>query len=128
MSRLRADSGDTLVEILVALAVLGIGIVALTGALLTSVTTTTVNRQQAQAESVLVSAAEHVKALPLPATCAGSGTATVGTADVPRDPAYTVTYGPAHPVEGQPCAQLLAVPVRVTGHGFDLAVTVVRRP
>lgn len=121
------DAGDTLVEILVALAVLGIGIVALTGALVTNVTTTGINREQAQAESVLTSAAEHVKGLAALPGC-GAAAVAVSVADVPRDPAYAVTYGPAQAVEGQPCSALVAVPVNVTGNGFALSVTVVKRP
>jgi type II secretory pathway pseudopilin PulG len=127
MRRPQGDSGDTLVEILVALAVLGIGIVALTGALTTNVTTTGLNRQQAQAESVLTSAAEHVKGLATAPACGAVVTAPT-VSEVPRSADYAVSYGPAEAVEGQPCAEVVAVPVKVTGNGFNLSVTVVKRP
>lgn len=127
MRRPQGEAGDTLVEILVALAVLGIGIVALTGALVTNVTTTSINREQAQAESVLASAAEFVKGLSGTPAC-GVFLASPTLTEVPRSAAYAITFGPAVSVDSQPCAQLVGVPVNVTGNGFALSVTVVKRP
>lgn len=124
----RGEAGDSLVEILVALAVLSIGIVALVGALTTNVTTTVVNRDQAQAESTLTSAAEYVKRLSLPFTCNGGTATSVPFNAVPRGPAFSVSYGPPEPLAGQPCSNLIAVPVNVSGGGFSLTVRVVKRP
>lgn len=122
------DRGDSLVEILVTLAVLSIGMVALLSALTTNVTITGVNRDQSQATAVLASAAEHVKALPgFPMSCTGGTPVTISTSDVPRPAAYSVSYGPAEAVEGQPCSEVVAVPVRIMGNGFDRTVHVVRR-
>ena len=128
MHRFRDQAGDTLVEVLVALAVLSIGIVALVGALTTNITMTVTNRDQSQAESVLASAAEHVKSLSLPFSCSGGTPTAVATSAVPRSDSYAVTYGPAEALAGQPCAKLIAVPVVVTGNGFALTVRVVKRP
>lgn len=123
------DRGDTLVEILVALAILGIAITAMVGALGAHVSTTNINRNQSQAESVLAAAAEHVKALEaFTFACPGIGSVTLTTAELPRDAAYSVAYGPAEAIDGQPCDRLVAVPVRVQGNGFDLTVRVVKRP
>ena len=128
MSRSRGDRGDSLVEILVALAVLSIGMVALLSALTTNITITGTNRDQSQAGAVLVSAAEHVKSAPsIPFSCTGGSAVAISTTDVPRPAAFSVTYGPAEAVEGQPCTEVVAVPVRVTGEGFDRTVRVLRR-
>lgn len=118
-----SDSGDTLVEVLVALSVLSIGIVALVTALVTNTTVTVVNRSQAQAETTLLAAAEYVKTLPA-ATCGLSAEVPVTTAQVPRDPAFSVTYGPSAPLAG---CDVWTVPVTVEGDGFELTLDVVRR-
>jgi prepilin-type N-terminal cleavage/methylation domain-containing protein len=120
------ERGDTLVEILVALAILGVGIVALVGALGTNVTTTVVNRSQAKAETTLLAASEYVKAL-APFTFACGGSAVALTTEVPHDAAFAITYGPPAQVGGTACAKLVRVPVTVTGDGFRLTVDVVKR-
>ena len=130
MPSLTEDRGDTLVEILVALAVLSIGVVALTAGLTTNFTATGINRDQAQAETALTAAAEHVKGLPvstLPMACPGGAAQPVSPAAVPRDPAFTITYGPAGRVGTTSCSSLIRVPVTVMGRGFELRVEVVRR-
>lgn len=128
MRRVREDRGDTLVEILVALAVLSIGITALIGALITNITTSELNQDQAQVSTILLSASEHVKGLP-PLNC-GAGTVTLDPADVPHDNAvFQVTYGPAVDFDGAtPCSIMYRVPVTVTGAGFAVTVDVVKRP
>jgi prepilin-type N-terminal cleavage/methylation domain-containing protein len=60
----RAESGFTLIETLVALLVLGIGVVALMGGLAVAVFGSSLNRNQAQVDAALVMATENVKALP----------------------------------------------------------------
>lgn len=121
------DRGETLVEILAALAVLGIGITALLGGLVTNITTTGVNRDQAQVSAILLSASEHVKSLGVLA-CGGTAI-TISPAAVPHDAAFEVTYGPAVPFDAStPCAVMYRVPVRVTGNGFDVSVDVVKQP
>lgn len=124
------DRGDSLIEILVALAVLGIGITALLGGLGTAATTTVTNRGQSQASTTLLAAAEHVKSVPLGssdfASCLTS-TTTLGQADIPHDPVFTVTYGPGEAIGTVACAELLQIPVTVAGDGFSLTVRVVRR-
>ena len=121
------DRGDTLVEILVALAILSIGIVALVGALGTNATTTVINRSQSQAASTLLAASEYVKSLPHNSTCGPASVVTINT-EVPHDPLYAVTYGTGHQLGTTPCSSLSIIPVRVTGNGFDLRVEVASRP
>jgi len=124
-----ADRGDTLVEILVALAILSIGIVALVGALGTNATTTIVNRSQSQASATLLAAAEYVKGRSPSASCAPGTVTTLSTAEVPHDPTFIVTYGPGRQLGTTPCADLAVIPVRVTTRdGFDLTVDVADRP
>lgn len=130
MRPVEGDRGDTLVEILVALAVLSIGIVALSAGLTTNITTTVVNRDQSHAETVLTAASEYVKGLPttvLPIACPGGPPQPVSRSAVPRDEAFTVTYGPAAQVGATPCDRLIQVPVTVNGNGFTLTVNVVTR-
>lgn len=128
MKHLRGDRGDTLVEILAALAVLGIGITALLGGLVTNITATSVNRDQAQVSAILLSSSEHVKSLG-PLSCGGSAV-TIDPADVPHDDSvFSVTYGPAVDFSAStPCSIMYRVPVRVTGNGFDISLDVVKRP
>lgn len=127
MNRSR-DRGDSLVEILVALAVLAIGITGLLGALADHAATTTINRDQSQVETALLSAAEYVKSLPF-AQCTPAGWTTVTQAAVPHDPAYTLEYGNAHPLGTVSCSDLAVVQLRATGNGFqNVVLDVVKRP
>ncbi len=65
----RSEEGTTLVEILVAVAILGIAFVAVLGGMLTSVTASDVHRKQADGLALVTRNAETVKALPY-ASCA----------------------------------------------------------
>jgi type II secretory pathway pseudopilin PulG len=121
------DAGESLVEILAAITILGIGIAGLMTALGTHAATTVVNRDQSQASTALLSAAEHVKSLSF-AACGPASATTVTSAKVPRAAGLTVTYGPGRALTGTPCSSLTIVPVTVTGNGFTLSVDVVKRP
>lgn len=130
------DEGFTLVEVLMAMIVLGIGVAALMSAMGVHIKTTVVNKSQSQGTALLAAAAEYVKALPWQSSCAPTSVQTVGIADVPHDPNFTLTYGPATagPAtfgKADPsCSTLEAVPVNVdsTLYGFHLSVTVLKRP
>lgn len=133
MDHRRADAGDSLVEILVAMAVLSIGITGLLTALATQVSTTAVNRDQAQMESVLTSAAEYVKSRQLTSSCSPAASpsswSTIPTSAVPHGPAFVAEFSNTHQVGSISCSALTAVTVRVTGAGFQpRMVDVVTRP
>ena len=102
----RGEAGETLLEVLISVTILGLGVVALLGGMTTAVATTRVHRQQADVGAVLTAASEKVKSadyracavegdyLGNPFTYPGwTGTITFaiaewnGTAFVPRDPA-----------------------------------------
>lgn len=128
MVRWRDDRGESLIEILAAVAVISIGLAGLLTALGTHATTTVVNRSQSQASTLLLAAAEYVKSRPFGA-CAPVAATLVSTAQLPHDPAFTVSYGPGRQLEaGTPCADLTVVPVHVSGAGFSLTADVVKRP
>lgn len=124
-----AERGDSLVEILVSLAVLGIGITALMSGLAANASTSVLNRSQSRADALLNSTAEYVKSLSFSdasLTCGGSPT--TNPAAVPRDSAFTVVYGGASAFSsGVTCSLLKQVPITVTGDGFTLTMVVVRR-
>jgi Tfp pilus assembly protein PilV len=124
--RLRREAGDTLVEILVALAVLSIGVVALVGALGVNASTTVTNRSQSEAATIAMTAAEYVKSVPLTTALCGSAIP-FDEASVPRPAGFNVTFGPLDGFDGEPCAKLASVSLTVTGDGFTVPVTVVKR-
>jgi type II secretory pathway pseudopilin PulG len=69
------DRGETLIELLVAIVILGLGTVAIVGGILISVDSSTMHRNQAQAQALLHSWAERISAV-TDATytpCAGTG-------------------------------------------------------
>ena len=66
----RDEEGTTLVELLVAVAILGVAFVAVLGGMLTSVTASDVHRKQADGLALLTRNAELVKAVPY-VPCAG---------------------------------------------------------
>jgi Tfp pilus assembly protein PilV len=138
MRRLRArcDTGDTLIEVLVALVILSIGIVGLMTALATHASTTGANRSQAQAEATLLAASEYVKGLPL--TACGAPTEKAHSllpadnlnAKVPHATGFSVSQGAAQSMVTSTtggCHLLSKVPITVTGDGFTLTLDVVMR-
>lgn len=136
------DRGDSLIEILVALAILSIGVSALVTALGVNATTTVTNRSSAQLDAVLLSAAEHVKTLPFTTVCTGGldWQPPLSTADLPRDAAFSVRWREAHVFNADATAcnpsstaasgtELAQVRIEVSGDGFQprtLDVTVRR--
>jgi len=56
-----SEAGETLIEVLIASALMGIVVVAILGGLATSLLTSSIHREQADANTVLVAAMERVK-------------------------------------------------------------------
>jgi prepilin-type N-terminal cleavage/methylation domain-containing protein len=119
------DEGFTLVEVLVALIVLGVGVAALLGALGMQAKTSLGNRNQSQAATTLAAAAEYVKSLAWSAACAGASV-DIGAA-VPHATGFTVSYAQQQ-FGSTPCTSLVVAHVTGTGNGYDLAVDLFKRP
>lgn len=144
VEQLRDERGFTLVEVLVAMIVLGIGVSALLGALGMNAKTSFANRNQSASESLLTAAAEYVKGLPwsqFSPSC-GSSTATTITTQIPHNSSFVITYGPAQPPSAQTppltsfgtsdttCQTLAIVPVSVnnSSSGYHFTINVLKRP
>ena len=66
------DAGETLVEVVISIAIMGIAFVALLGGMLTAVSLSGLHRQQADAELQLLTAIEQVKAATYVGGCSTS--------------------------------------------------------
>jgi Tfp pilus assembly protein PilE len=131
MGRTRpSDDGDTLIEILAAVTILSIGVVALITALGVMSTTTVSNRSQAQAETALLAGAEFVKNMPLTtaefASCGPAGRA-INPTEVKIPAGFSLRFAQGSAVASAPCTQLVKIPVQVSGDGYNLSLDVVRR-
>lgn len=124
------DEGFTLIEVLVAMIVLGIGVAALMTAFGTQIKTSLTNRDQSEAAALLTAAAEYVKSVPYPSTCtaiAGQTLAAPGP-ELAHDSTFTIKFGPGSAFDGASLCSIQQVPVFVDGHGYHLTLMVVRRP
>jgi Tfp pilus assembly protein PilV len=125
------DAGDTLVEILAAVAILSIGVVGLVSALAAMTKGTVSNRSQARAETTLLSAAEYVKTMSLSsadfASC-GPTPAALTSAQIDIPTGFNAAYDQGTAPSGSTCTQLIQIPITVTGDGYSLTLSVVRRP
>jgi type II secretory pathway pseudopilin PulG len=61
-TRQRAETGSTLIEVLIAIMVLGIGVAALVGGLVTSISASSIHRDAATRDTIIRSYAEQLKA------------------------------------------------------------------
>src|SRR3954471_16425054 len=130
-----ADEGFTLVEVLIAMIVLGIGVAALMTAFGMQAKTSLTNRNQAASESLLTASAEFVKGLAFTnnGIHCNAISGTVPTTKIAYDAAkFSVSYGPGTKVGSESMCSIQQVPVTVTAlngaGGFTLKVTVVKRP
>jgi len=76
--RLRGDAGETLVETLMSIVIMGLVATAIIGGLFMSVRASDYHRREATAESLIRAAAEQVKGATY-ASCAGTGSYTLPT-------------------------------------------------
>lgn len=94
--RPRSEAGATLVEILVAVVVIGIGFTAILGGLGTSFALSALHREQARAEAEIRRYAEAVKAAPYSTACPAAytkaGIPFAAGADFPADEPTVVDY------------------------------------
>jgi type II secretory pathway pseudopilin PulG len=72
MTRPSREAGETLIEVVISIAIMGIAFVALLGGMLTAVSLSGLHREQADAQLQLVSAIEQVKAAPYNGGCPAS--------------------------------------------------------
>jgi prepilin-type N-terminal cleavage/methylation domain-containing protein len=85
------DAGLTLVEVLLAVAILGIGVVAIVGGMMTSIKTSDMERRAADGQTAMRAYAEAVAGATY-AACASSYTSTGFTAPAGFSASMTVTY------------------------------------
>jgi len=133
MSTPKHEQGFTLVEVLVAMLVLGIGIAALMTAMGTHIKTSAANRNQAEATSTLSAAAEYVKSYtwnpptPVGGTCPAIRSSDLASSGPAAPTGYTITYGDGQSISSASACELQRVAVRVTGFGWDESVDVTKR-
>jgi prepilin-type N-terminal cleavage/methylation domain-containing protein len=70
LTRPSRDAGETLIEVVIAIAIMGIAFVALMGGMLTAISLSALHRKQADTQLQLVSAVEQVKSAPYAGSCA----------------------------------------------------------
>jgi Tfp pilus assembly protein PilV len=71
VSRARADDGVGLLDLLIAVVILGIAVTAILGGLATATKSSALNSERAEASSALTIAVEHLSTLPYAADCSG---------------------------------------------------------
>ncbi|MDQ1424145.1 MAG: hypothetical protein QOD72_1643 [Acidimicrobiaceae bacterium] len=94
MTRPFRDGGETLIEVVISIAIMGIAFVALLGGMLTAVSLSGLHRQQADVQLQLVSALEQVKAAKYAGPCAASPQYSVPGVSISVEYWNGVTFGP----------------------------------
>jgi hypothetical protein len=86
------EDGETLAELMVAIAILGIAIVTIVGSMAAAIGLSSLHRRQASAATVLVAAADAVKSKPYVAcTTATAPDYSLGNADVEFPPGFSAS-------------------------------------
>jgi type II secretory pathway pseudopilin PulG len=80
--RARGEKGETLAEIIVTIAIVGLAVVALLGALATGISASSTHRQRASADTVARSVAEAIKDRTVPLDAAGNYPSAIWTSTV----------------------------------------------
>jgi type II secretory pathway pseudopilin PulG len=125
----RSDRGETLAEVLVAVAILGIAISALLAGIGASATGSDVHRKQAQGEVVLRAYAEAVENASFVASCASAATSykSAATAAYASPSGYTaLTVGVVNQAPGASCSTLQLVTLSLATTRTTLSLSVVK--
>ncbi len=88
------DAGETLIEVVISIAIMGIAFVALLGGMLTAVSLSGLHREQADTQLQLVSAVEQVKAALYAGNCAAAPQYSVPGVGIAVEYWNGVTFGP----------------------------------
>jgi type II secretory pathway pseudopilin PulG len=129
-SRAAGERGESLAELIVAIAILGIAVVTIVSAMGAGILLSDRHRQQTTAGTVLDSAAEWEKSQPYDTNCPASYTVPTPPAKTGFPVAVTVTYldDSGATVSCSSDTALQAVALNVTSpSGFVSSVTVVKR-
>jgi Tfp pilus assembly protein PilV len=106
MKRTRSEAGESLIETLIASALMSIVVVAIIGGMSTMLLGSTLHRQQADANTYLVSAMERIKSGDFPRwKCTDTGTAQAlyeaEAQNVTVPAGWTIGVDPAKPIQFQ---------------------------
>src|SRR5712692_9649782 len=91
--RARGEAGETMAELIVTIAVVGLAVAAIVGALATGISASSTHRQRASADTVARSVAEAIKDRKVPLDSNGSYAASIWTGGVtpPSPPIVNTT-------------------------------------
>lgn len=127
-----SEDGFTLIEVMMALIVLGIGVAALMTAMAMHVKTSFANKTQSEGAATLATAAEYVKSYTwnptlVGATCPAISGSTVSTGGPGAPTGFTISYTDGQAVPSASMCELQKITVDVNGFGYDLQVDVLKR-
>ena len=137
--RRRPERGETLIELLVSISIIGIAIIALVGGLATAIIASDAHREQADAGAVARNIAEAIKDTTVPLNANGNYAAGIWS-DVTVPSSVTVSVPPARCWNGDADATpssawvdcpnnngLQKITVTVTAKGANESVTILKR-